>query len=112
MRKLSHEPGNIAKIETTSHTVASKRLLGDIRLLIESAKSHLAQTDYAVPVTLYWNTGKRIKTEIQGNEHAQYGKEIVSTLSRQLTAEYGAGFSAGGSRMSISLKSSIYLNSN
>ncbi len=84
----------------------------DIRLLIESVKSHLAQTANAVLVTLYWNTGKRIKTEIQGNERTQYGMGIVSTLSRQLTAEYGAGFSAGGSRMSISLKNSIYPNSN
>jgi hypothetical protein len=112
MRKLSHEPGNIAKIETTSHTVASKRLLSDIRLLIGSAKSHLAQTANAVLVTLYWNIGKQIKTGILGNERAQYGKEIVSTLSKQLTAEYGAGFSAGGSRMSISLKNSIYPNIN
>lgn len=84
----------------------------DIRLLIESAKSHLTQTANVMLVILYWYTGKRIKTEILGNGRAQYGMGIVSTLSRQLTAEYGAGFSAGGSRMSISLKNSIYLNSN
>ncbi len=91
MRKLSHESEDIVKAET--HTVVSVRLLSDVRLLIESAKSHLAQTANAVLVALYWNIGKRIKTEILGNERAQYGKEIVSTLSRQLTAEYGTGFS-------------------
>lgn len=37
--------------------------------------------------------GNRIKTDILGNERAQYGREIVSALSRQLTAEYGKGFS-------------------
>ena len=92
MRKLSHESKDMDKA-TTSPVVTSKRLLGDIRLLIESAKSHLAQTANSVLVALYWNIGKRIKTEILGNERAQYGKEIVSTLSRQLTMEYGTGFS-------------------
>lgn len=91
MRKLSHESEDIVKAET--HTVVRVRLLSDVRLLIESAKSHLAQTANAVLVALYWNIGKRIKTEILGNERAQYGKEIVSTLSRQLTTEYGSGFS-------------------
>ena len=91
MSKLSHESEDIVKAET--HTAASEWLLSDLRLLIESAKSHLAQTANAVLVTLYWNIGKRIKTEILGNARAQYGKEIISTLSRQLTAEYGAGLS-------------------
>ena len=44
-------------------------------------------------VALYWNVGKRIKTEILGNKRADYGKEIVSALSRELTLEYGTGFS-------------------
>jgi predicted nuclease of restriction endonuclease-like (RecB) superfamily len=42
---------------------------------------------------LYWNVGKRIKEEILGNERAEYGKEIVSALGRQLTTVYGTGFS-------------------
>ncbi|MBE0524804.1 MAG: DUF1016 domain-containing protein [Methanosarcinales archaeon] len=33
-----------------------------------------------------------INTEILGNERAEYGKEIVSALSRQLIAEYRKGF--------------------
>jgi len=40
---------------------------------------------------------KHIKTEISGNERAQYGKEIVSTLTRQLNlnavrAEFSLSF--------------------
>lgn len=91
MRRLSHKSKDIVTAETS--TVVRAELLSDLRLLIESAKSHLAQTANAVLVTLYWNIGRRIKTEILGNERAQYGKETVSTLSRQLTAEYGTGFS-------------------
>ncbi len=88
MRTPPHESKDIAKTEAASYTIISEQLLGDIQILIESAKSHLAQTANTTLVTLYWNIGKRIKTEILGNERARYGKEIVSTPSRQLTAEY------------------------
>ncbi len=68
-----------------SSTVINQQLLVDIKLLIESSKSRLAQTANVVLVTLYWNVGKRIKAEILGNERAQYGKEIVSALRRELS---------------------------
>ncbi|GFO95998.1 hypothetical protein ig2599ANME_0182 [groundwater metagenome] len=93
MKKLSRDSTDAVKAETAPAVVVRERLFGDIRLLIESAKSHLAQTASTILATLYWNVGKRIKAEILGNERAQYGKEIVSALGRQLTAEYGAGFS-------------------
>ena len=41
---------------------------------------------------LYWRIGKRIQTEILENERAEYGQEIVSTLSEKLTEEFGRGF--------------------
>ena len=69
------------------------RLIEDIREFIESSKSRFAQAANTMLVTLYWNIGKRIKIDILGNERAQYGKEIVSALSRQLMIEYGTGFS-------------------
>ena len=42
-------------------------------------------------VTLYWHVGKRIREEILGEQRAAYGEEIVSTLSKELTAAYGRG---------------------
>jgi predicted nuclease of restriction endonuclease-like (RecB) superfamily len=42
---------------------------------------------------LYWQIGKRINEEILQNQRAEYGKEIVSALSRQLTLDYGTGWS-------------------
>ena len=38
---------------------------------------------------LYWRIGQRIHTDILGSQRAGYGEEIVSTLGRQLVAEYG-----------------------
>jgi hypothetical protein len=37
-----------------------------------------------------WQIGKRINDEILQNKRAEYGKEIVSTLSKQFTAEFGS----------------------
>ena len=42
---------------------------------------------------LYWNIGKRINEEILNFVRADYGEQIVQTLSAQLTSEYGIGFS-------------------
>ncbi|MGP0067807.1 MAG: PDDEXK nuclease domain-containing protein, partial [Isosphaeraceae bacterium] len=41
----------------------------------------------------YWQVGRRIRTDILDSKRAAYGEEIVSTLSRQLSAEFGSGYS-------------------
>jgi len=68
-------------------------LAADIRGLIEAVRLRVAQTVNAELVLLYWQIGDRIRRDVLGQTRAGYGEEIVSTLSRQLTAEYGAGFS-------------------
>ncbi len=68
-------------------------LFADIKQLIEGARSAVAQTVNAGLTMLYWNIGKRINDEILQNKRADYGKQIVATLSRQLTEEYGKGWS-------------------
>lgn len=45
-------------------------------------------------VEAYWKIGQRIVLEEQnGKERAEYGKEIIKSLSVALTAEFGKGFS-------------------
>ncbi len=101
MTKRSQKSTDIVPKNADSPVIADGILLEDIRGLIESAKSRFAQTANAALVTLYWNIGNRIKTDILGNERAQYGRAIVSALSRQLTAEYGKGFSEKNLRRMI-----------
>lgn len=72
--------------------VASQQLLGDIRSLIAEARGQVAQAVNAGLVLLNWHIGERIRKEILGEERAEYGKQIIATLSQQLTAEYGKGF--------------------
>jgi predicted nuclease of restriction endonuclease-like (RecB) superfamily len=68
------------------------RLLPDIRTLIEQAREHVARTVNSALVGLHWQIGKRIREDVLHEQRAGYGEEIVSTLSAQLTAEYGRGF--------------------
>jgi len=67
-------------------------LLGDLRSLIDGARSRVATTANRELTLLYWRVGDRIRTEVLGEERAGYGKEIVATLSPQLVAAYGRGF--------------------
>ena len=70
------------------------KLLGDIRSLIESARSGVAHAVDRGLVTLYWNVGDRIRREALGEKRADYGEKIVHSLSAQLRQEYGEGFGA------------------
>ena len=74
--------------------VASKpgALAADIRQLIEVARQQVAQAVNAGLTTLYWQIGTRIRQDILKERRAEYGAEIVATLSRQLVPEFGRGF--------------------
>lgn len=42
---------------------------------------------------LYWRIGKRIQMEVLQHARAEYGKGILATLSQELSAEFGPGYS-------------------
>jgi predicted nuclease of restriction endonuclease-like (RecB) superfamily len=67
-------------------------LLDEVRNLIRTARSSVAQTVNSALVVLYWEVGRRIRREILREERAGYGEQIVSTLSAQLVIEFGTGF--------------------
>lgn len=75
-------------------TIVSKSLVDDIRLLINTTRQQVAQVVNSALVILYWNIGKRIKTEILKEKRAGYGEEILPTLSAELVPLYGEGFSS------------------
>lgn len=72
---------------------APGKLLVEIRRLIEQTRGAVASAVNAALVVLYWQVGERIRTGLLESKRAAYGEEIVSTLSRQLSAEYGSGYS-------------------
>lgn len=68
--------------------------VADIKAIINQGRQEAyARVDETMTHT-YWSVGRRIvEEEQQGKERAQYGKELIAMLSRELTQEYGKGFS-------------------
>ena len=80
----------MADIEKINQTeIVSAELLGDLRKIIDSARSHVAATANYELTAMYWHIGDRINRDVLNNARAEYGKQIVSTLSTQLQQEYG-----------------------
>src|SRR5260370_10209762 len=72
---------------------AAAQLLDELRDLIRQTREGVARAVDCALVLLYWRIGVRIRTEILKSRRATYGAEICSTLSNELTVEFGRGFS-------------------
>lgn len=59
-------------------------LFEQIKNLIEQTKNNVAVAVNSSMTMMYWNIGKLINDEILQNKRAEYGKEIVATVSQQL----------------------------
>ncbi|WP_287600693.1 PDDEXK nuclease domain-containing protein [Thiothrix sp.] len=68
-------------------------ILADVRQLIEQSKQRAAVAVNAELTRLYWQIGQRIRQDILHEQRAKYGKGIVANLSKQLSADYGRGWS-------------------
>ncbi len=71
----------------------NKNIFSEIKSLIEQSRQQVGVTVNAAITLLYWQVGKRISEEIIKEKRAEYGKQVLATLSAQLTAEYGNGWS-------------------
>lgn len=71
---------------------SSTLLIKDLVSLIENGKNQLAYAANATMTMTYWSIGKRINNEILDNQRAEYGKQIVVSVARQLSNEYGRSF--------------------
>ena len=58
------------------------RLLGDTRAMIEAARQQVARTVDSTMVALYWHVGKRIREDVLAHDRAEYGRQILQTLSK------------------------------
>jgi len=67
-------------------------MYADLKSYIEKTRVQIAYGINQEMVLLYWQVGHRIRQDILEEHRASYGKEIVSSLSRQLSAEYGKGY--------------------
>jgi predicted nuclease of restriction endonuclease-like (RecB) superfamily len=67
-------------------------LFEEISALIEQSKQKIYSQANSTTVLLFWKIGQRVNSEVLNNKRADYGKQIVVTLSRQLTEKYGRSF--------------------
>ena len=67
-------------------------LLEDLRRMIEETRHGVAAAVNTAMTHLYWQMGKRIKAAILNGERAEYGIQILSTVSNELMRDYGRGY--------------------
>lgn len=71
-----------------------KPFFNDIRAILQTARQKAYTAVNFVMVEAYWQIGKRmVQEEQEGQARAEYGKHLVKELSKQLTSEFGKGFS-------------------
>lgn len=68
-------------------------LLTEIKQLIDGSRQRVYAVVNAELTLLYWNIGKHIQQHILQDVRADYGKQILQTLSAKLVHEYGNGYS-------------------
>jgi len=69
-------------------------LINDIKTLIENAKEKVVRTIDNHRVMHYWEVGQRIfEEEQEGNKRAEYGKQLIKNLSKEIEPFYGSGYS-------------------
>ena len=72
----------------------SNNYISEIKKILKNARQKAYIAVNSAMVEAYWEIGRRIVEEEQrGKERAEYGKEIVKNLSKELTEEFGKGFS-------------------
>lgn len=78
-----------------SHDLKSveNQFVTDVTTLIHQAKQRAAVAVNSELTLLYWQVGQRINQHVLGSERAEYGKQIVETLSKALTVQFGRGWS-------------------
>lgn len=77
-----------------SDLIHTDSMMNEIRELLLNARQRVAVQVNTELLSTYWNVGKIIVEHEQKNkDRADYGKQTLKELSKQLTKEFGKGFS-------------------
>lgn len=72
---------------------AEEQLFVQIKRMLDDARQQIARTVNSTMVEAYWQIGKYIvEYEQAGKARAEYGKGVITALSKRLMTEYGGGF--------------------
>lgn len=74
-------------------------LYAQIREILQAARQHSYRAVNVAMVEAYWQIGRQIVEHEQTGEHrAAYGQRVLAELAKQLSEEFGKGFTAGNLR--------------
>ena len=65
---------------------------GEIKKILTDARNKVYQTANFAMVEAYWQIGKSIIEVKKGEERAEYGSGLLKELSKQMTQDFGKGF--------------------
>lgn len=85
---------NGSEIERLNSLPSTPSITTDVRAILQEARQMVVYHTNTAMTAAYWLIGRRIVVEEQQNaERADYGEFILKKLSKELTAEFGNGFS-------------------
>ena len=69
-----------------------KEFYEGIKSILAFARNKVYQTANFAMVEAYWQIGKSIIDEQDGEKKAEYGVGLLKELSKRMTADFGKGF--------------------
>ncbi len=78
----------------TLDNVPEYSLISDIKEILHTARNTVYKTANSAMVQAYWQIGKLIVEKQGGEAKANYGDSLISNLSKELTIEFGKGFTS------------------
>lgn len=74
------------------NSVEDKKLIQQVVQLVENANKQVVIQANSTLTVLFWQVGNTLNTSILHNQRAEYGKQIVVTVSRELTQLFGRSY--------------------
>lgn len=75
-------------------TKEEQQFYDDVRSILQTARNSAYKSVNSIMSKAYWEIGKRIvEQEQNGTDRAKYGDYIIRKLSKELSGEFGTGFS-------------------
>ena len=91
---LKYENENGLNAQTLYDNLFSHiKLFKEIKSLIEETRVKTATVVNSSITLMYWQIGEKVNNEILRNKRAEYGKEIVNSLSRELIVNFEKSYS-------------------
>ena len=77
-----------------SNEIMDSTFYNQIKLILSMARAKVYTAANFAMVEAYWEIGKSIVDKQGGNATAEYGTKLIEELSRQMTSDFGKGFTA------------------